>query len=1327
MANPLFAQTVRYAYDKDGRLTQVTHGDGVVDTYQYDVANNLIKNTGVPDNTTTTFSLTDYTPKSGIVGAVITITGTAFSNPTVSFNGIPATVSTSTDTSLTVAVPTGATSGPLTATVGGQTLTAGAFNVLADPNAFSVADFTPKSAAVGNSLTITGTGFINPTVTINGVSAPLTASAATSLTVTVPTGVTSGPVVVAVNGQTQTVGTFTLSNPVPTFAITDFTPKSALVGSSVTITGTGFSNPSVAFNGIPATVTNSTPTSITATVPAGGVTGPLTVTVGGQSQTAGTFTAVTVTVAPTLTTYSLPTAQPGDPITLTGSNFDTSSPTANTVTVGGIEAQVTAVTANQITFVVPLMPVDINPIGPILNGGVVGNTPGTPKTVTVQTTGGITSAPKPLYLVPRIVFKQPASQSITGTFSSYGDNGLILLPQGGAYNFLVKGSNVNGTGTMDVFIFGPDNTLVQTLVVPYNPFALQVGGSFQGSTQVSLPPGGPYVIQTVFGYDLSRGFQATGTVNFGLGDLLSITNFAPQAGLEGDSVTIAGKGFINPTVRFGNTPATVTASTSTSITATVPAGAPSGQLVVQVGNDVQSAGYFTVNSFSITSFAPQSGLEGDSVTITGRGFVNPTVQFGGTSATVTASTSTSITATVPAGVPSGQLVVQVGNDVQSAGNFTVIPWTITNFAPQTGTQGDSITISGTNFSNPVVTFDGQQAQVLTSTPTSITVTVPNGLTVGTHALEVTNRGSTKIAGSFAFVAPYTITGYTPQSGIAGDKVTITGSGFIDPTVEFNGVVATVTDKTATSITITVPSEATTGPLAVTDQGVTQSAGDFTVNLAISSNLHTFNGSDGANPFAGLLQASDGNFYGTNYRGGTTDQGNIFRVTPDGTLTALHSFNGTDGFKPNELIQANDGNFYGTTKEGGAYGSGTIFRITANGTFTSLYSFNGTDGTGPRAGLIQASDGALYGTTYAGGTYGKGTLFRLALDGTLTTLYAFGNGTDAANPSGHLIQAKDGELYGTTEAGGDGRSGTVYHITLAGSETILQSFGRGYGYGYGSTGGPTPVGGVVQSGDGTFYGTLSSANRGQFFKVTPSGSLKYLSAIDGNPTGGLLQANDGNFYGTTTSGGSKNLGTAFRLEPNGSSKTLYSFDGQSSSHPFGGVIQGNDGNFYGPAFDGGTNNKGTIFKLTPQGFPSITSFTPGSGSVGSSVVITGTNFTDATDVTFNGIFADFTVNSPTQITAIVPANSSVNVLLPKVFDTNFALLRNKNISVNGFFSLGTLNATRGKFISLVGLRPKFSVNPLLAVVVPQPDTATGFITVTTPNGSTTSLTPFTVAP
>jgi uncharacterized repeat protein (TIGR03803 family)/YD repeat-containing protein len=1313
MANPLFAQTVQYAYDKDGRLTQATRDDGIVDTYQYDVANNLIKNTGVADNTASPFSLTDYTPKSAIVGATITITGKSFSNPTVSFNGTPATVTSSTDTSLTVAVPTGATSGPLTVTVGGQTLTAGAFNVLVNPNAFSVADFTPKSAAIGDSFTLTGTGFTNPTVTINGTPATVTASTATSITVTVPPGATSGPVIVMVGGQSQTVGTFTVTTPVPSFTVTDFTPRSAPVGSAVTISGTGFTNPTVAFNGIAAPVTNITDTGITATVPVGATSGPLTVTVGNQTQEAGTFT-VASAVAPVLTAYSLPVAQAGDTITITGSNFDISSPDANVVKVGGIRASVTAVSATQLTFGVPPFSTINNPPG----------TPGTAQTVTVQTAAGITTAPKPLYLVPRIIFNKPFSPTSTafGDFTAPGDNG-ILLAQSGQYNVPVQGININGSGRLNLFVFDASNTLIQTIQAPTAPFRPRTNGTLQESTGAfTLPSGGPYVIQTVFETDPNLGFQATGTLNFGLLPFL-VTGITPQSGFIGDSVTINGSGFVNPTVAFNGIPAIVTTSSSTSITVTIPRGATSGSLTVTSESITESAGLFTVQPFKITGISETFGVVGDSITITGSDFVNPTVAFNDIPAIVTTSSSTSITVTVPSGKSTGRIVVTDQGVSQNAGYFTLIPFRINGFSPQSVFEGDSLIITGSGFSNPIVYINGIPATVTASTSTSITATIPAGA-VSISKLDVQVGNDVYFAG-YLEVIPFRITGFSPQTGLAGDSVIITGRGFSNPTVKFNGLLATVIDKTATGITVTVPSGKSAGLLVVTDQEVSQNAGYFLFSLATSSNLYTFNGTDGANPFARLLQASDGSFYGTNYRGGTTDQGNIFRVAPDGTLTVFHSFNGTDGLKPNELIQANDGNFYGTTKEGGAYGNGTIFRVTSNGTFTTLYSFNGIDGNGPRTGLTQANDGALYGTTYAGGTYGKGTLFRSGIDGTLTTVYAFGNETDAANPSGHLIQAKDGELYGTTEAGGSEGSGTVYRITLAGSETILKRFGGGDG----SVG--VPVGGVVQSGDGTFYGTLSSAVEGQVFRLALSGSLTYFGPISGNPTGGLIQASDGNFYGTTTSGGSKNLGTAFQIEPNGSFKTLYSFDGQSGSHPFGGVIQGKDGNFYGPAFDGGANNKGTLFKLTPQGLPSITSFSPGSGPIGSAVLITGKNFTDATTVTFNGLPADFTVNSPTQITAVVPPDGFVNIFSSKIFDTNFALLRNKNIAVNGVFSLGTLNATRGKFISLVGARPKLSNTSLRLAVgggpPPVSASASGLITVSTPNGSTTSLAPFTVTP
>ena len=185
-------------------------------------------------------------------------------------------------------------------------------------------------------------------------------------------------------------------------------------------------------------------------------------------------------------------------------------------------------------------------------------------------------------------------------------------------------------------------------------------------------------------------------------------------------------------------------------------------------------------------------------------------------------------------------------------------------------------------------------------------------------------------------------------------------------------------------------------------------------------LHSFSGypSDGDSPYAGLVQASDGNLYGTTNTGGANGWGTVFKMTPSGTLTILYSFTGgsDEGVPGTALIQAKDGNLYGTTAGGGASGNGTVFKITTSGTLTTLHVFSGSDGAGPN-GLIQAKDGNLYGTTYGGGANGdNGTVFQLTPLGMLTTLYSF-SGSDGYQPFAALIQAKDGNLYGTTEFGG----------------------------------------------------------------------------------------------------------------------------------------------------------------------------------------------------------------------------------------------------------------------------------------------------------------------
>ena len=152
------------------------------------------------------------------------------------------------------------------------------------------------------------------------------------------------------------------------------------------------------------------------------------------------------------------------------------------------------------------------------------------------------------------------------------------------------------------------------------------------------------------------------------------------------------------------------------------------------------------------------------------------------------------------------------------------------------------------------------------------------------------------------------------------------------------------------------------------------------------------------PDGALVQGSDGDFYGTTEYGGVyigptgETYGTVFRISTNGTLTTLYSFTGgNDGAGPSGLVQGSDGYFYGTTGGGGANGDGTVFKISTNGAFTTLYSF-GTiqdldgdplDGANPQTGMLQGNDGSFYGTTLSGGTKdvhigGGGTIFRLTI-------------------------------------------------------------------------------------------------------------------------------------------------------------------------------------------------------------------------------------------------------------------------------------------------------------------------------------------------------------
>jgi uncharacterized repeat protein (TIGR03803 family) len=317
-------------------------------------------------------------------------------------------------------------------------------------------------------------------------------------------------------------------------------------------------------------------------------------------------------------------------------------------------------------------------------------------------------------------------------------------------------------------------------------------------------------------------------------------------------------------------------------------------------------------------------------------------------------------------------------------------------------------------------------------------------------------------------------------------------------------------------------------------------------------VHPFTGSpgDGANPSGPLIQATDGNFYGMTLFGGSLGVGTIYRVQPDGTETVLHSFISApgDGANPaGALTQATDGNFYGATQLGGAAGLGTIYQMTPDGTVTILHNFTHDDGAAVPAGtLIQASDGNLYGTSIytdhddrTGYFTGGGTVFQITLDGTLTILHHFAGGADGYGPNGGLVQASDGNFYGTTHyTGGNDMGqffggGTLYQMTLDGTVTTLHEFAGG---------------------------------------------------TDGyQPLAGLVIATDGTFYGTTSAGGMPNQGTVFQITSDGTIAILHTFaGGAEGAQPFTGLIQATDGNFYGTTQQAGALNGGTVFRITPDG-------------------------------------------------------------------------------------------------------------------------------------------------
>jgi uncharacterized repeat protein (TIGR03803 family) len=466
-----------------------------------------------------------------------------------------------------------------------------------------------------------------------------------------------------------------------------------------------------------------------------------------------------------------------------------------------------------------------------------------------------------------------------------------------------------------------------------------------------------------------------------------------------------------------------------------------------------------------------------------------------------------------------------------------------------------------------------------------------------------------------------------------------------------------------------------------------------------TSLFSFDGSNGENPDAALVQGTDGNLYGATRWAGTESAypfgGTIFEITPGGTLTTLYNFCGNGcahGVNPAVLLLTPGGNFFGLTESGGTTncneegGCGTAFTMGPSGKLTTLSSFCKTGDTNcgfvPNS-LVQATDGNLYGTTLWGGancpTVGCGTVFKLSLSGTLTTIHSFcsqlspvGECLDGAYPYG-LIEGADGNLYGTTEFGGASvepygfGGGTVFKIAPGGTWTLLHSFCTNDVEGR-CTDGAYPEAGLIQATDGFLYGTTVGGNTsGTIFRMTPDGTFSTLYAFchesgcaDGfQPYAGLIQATDGNLYGVTSGGGTNGSGTVFQITPAGTLTTLYRFCSQpgcvDGANPLVALVQATNGDLYGTT-EGGGNNKcndldsgtcGTIFSMS-LGLGPFVKLVPAVGKAGSAVTILGTDLTGASSVTVDGLPAAFTIVSATEITATIPSGAAkglVTVVTP----------------------------------------------------------------------------------
>jgi uncharacterized repeat protein (TIGR03803 family) len=395
-----------------------------------------------------------------------------------------------------------------------------------------------------------------------------------------------------------------------------------------------------------------------------------------------------------------------------------------------------------------------------------------------------------------------------------------------------------------------------------------------------------------------------------------------------------------------------------------------------------------------------------------------------------------------------------------------------------------------------------------------------------------------------------------------------------------------------------------------------------------STLLNFKGNNGADPlYVTFVQGRDGRLYGTTYSGGANNLGAVIKINlSDNNSIVLHSFSGTDGSSPGAgLTLATNGSYYGTTVMGGAYGFGVLYSITPSGTLTVLHSFaGGSDGEYPYGPPIQAVDGNFYGAT--SGTpdsSDEATIYKLTSTGNYSVIYTFNSSTTGVGVYG-LVQGSDGLLYAVANVGGANNCGTVVKLSTAGVLKETHSFSCSVGPHY-------PVAAPLLASNGTLYGTTPKGGahgQGTIYNISSLFGVNVLYSDGEDPYAGLVQANDGNLYGVTYYSSQ-----VFSWNLDG---TYTAFPGYVNGETVANLMQDTNGLFYGVSY--GFGGYGFVYSFD-NGLIPFVAFVKSRGAIGAIAQILGQGFTGSTSVTFNGVAASFTVVNDTYMTATVPASAS----------------------------------------------------------------------------------------